>query len=82
MSVFTHLPEEMQFKWLDDLFRITKPGGYAIMTFHGEPHYAALPPRAREKLDAHGFFYTDALQGNRPSTRPCVIGRVDDPARI
>lgn len=64
VSVFTHLPEQMQFKWLDDLFRVTKPGGYAIMTFHGEPHYQALHPAHRAKLDAHGFFYSDAPQGS------------------
>jgi SAM-dependent methyltransferase len=64
VSVFTHLPEEMQFKWLNELFRVTRPGGYAIMTFHGEPHYGALPPFAREKLENHGFFYSDHKHGS------------------
>lgn len=37
ISVFTHLPEPMQMDWLAELRRITKPGGYVLLTTHG-PH--------------------------------------------
>ncbi len=35
-SVFTHLPAELQRPWLDELVRVTAPGGLLVLTFHGE----------------------------------------------
>ncbi|WP_424363289.1 class I SAM-dependent methyltransferase [Methylocystis parvus] len=35
-SVFTHLTYDDQFKWLDELNRILRPGGFAIVTVCGE----------------------------------------------
>ena len=35
VSVFTHLPERMQFQWLNELQRVTKPGGYLLLTTRG-----------------------------------------------
>lgn len=32
-SVFTHIDEEHQFKWLEELKRVSKPGGFLILTF-------------------------------------------------
>jgi SAM-dependent methyltransferase len=35
ISVFTHLKEPDQNLWLDELRRVLRPGGVALMTFHG-----------------------------------------------
>lgn len=35
ISVFTHLLRAMQSSCLDELIRVTKPGGYIIITVHG-----------------------------------------------
>jgi SAM-dependent methyltransferase len=36
LSVFTHLPEVLQFQWMAELSRVLKPGGHLLMTTHGE----------------------------------------------
>lgn len=35
ISVFTHLAEDYQFRWLEELRRIIKPGGVLLLTVHG-----------------------------------------------
>lgn len=59
ISVFTHLPEEMQFQWLKELSRITKHDGYIILTTHGEKYYKDLAAEVLDIMDKKGFFYSD-----------------------
>jgi len=63
ISVFTHLPEDMQFGWLTEMQRITRPGGYLIMTTSGEGNYSKLPEDLRRKVEEKGFFYLDGGYG-------------------
>jgi SAM-dependent methyltransferase len=43
LSVFTHLDEARQFAWMDELWRIAKPGRYVVITTHGDcPFYRRL----------------------------------------
>ena len=35
VSVFTHLDEDYQFRWLAELRRVIKPGGTCVITLHG-----------------------------------------------
>lgn len=37
ISVFTHLDEDYQFRWLEELRRIAKPGGLLLLTVHAAP---------------------------------------------
>jgi len=41
-SVFTHLREPDQFLWLEELRRIVKPNGLALVTIHGTYSFALL----------------------------------------
>jgi len=59
LSVFTHLPEDMQFAWLRELRRITKPGGYLVLTTHGETHYGKFPEEPLAIMKEKGFYYSD-----------------------
>jgi SAM-dependent methyltransferase len=59
ISVFTHLPDDMQTAWLEELARVMKPGARAILTVHGEWLFPReyLPKREVEKFDQSGFYY-------------------------
>ncbi len=54
ISIFTHLPETMQFAWLQEINRVLKVGGEAVISTH-----SFGPPRKRkeERLIAHGFHH-------------------------
>ncbi len=57
ISVLTHLPEDMQFEWLQELKRITKPDGCLVLSTHGENHFQYLSPENRDILESNGFVY-------------------------
>ncbi len=64
VSVFTHLREALQFKWLDELARVTSKSAFLLMTVHGRTalEFARLKPnvyaRLRAKIDRAGLFVT------------------------
>ncbi len=59
VSVFTHLPEDMQFQWLEELRRVTKPGGSLLLSIHGANLAARSKPLSENEksLETTGFLY-------------------------
>jgi SAM-dependent methyltransferase len=52
LSVFTHLSEPLQHFWMSELGRILEPGGYLLITVHGDHYRSMLSPVERERYDS------------------------------
>jgi SAM-dependent methyltransferase len=59
ISIFTHLPEYMQFAWLGEINRVLKPSGYAILTTHGSSLFPShlLSAEITSEFNEKGFYY-------------------------
>jgi SAM-dependent methyltransferase len=55
ISVFTHLSEELQLQWLDELRRVTAPNGYVLVTLRGSYYLSDLTPEDLHELRKRGF---------------------------
>ena len=68
ISVFTHLDEDYQLRWLAELERIVAPGGTCVITLHGPGTWNEMPVRDQQSLADKGFVFirTDATKGLFP----------------
>lgn len=62
-SVFTHLDEEYQFRWLEELHRALRPGGILLASTHGAYAQRDIAPRVNftqdemNTLQTRGFLF-------------------------
>lgn len=59
LSVFTHLPENMEQAWLRQLRVWLAPGGMLVATFHGESFHRLVPAADCEAFKQAGFVHVD-----------------------
>jgi SAM-dependent methyltransferase len=66
ISVFTHLREPMQLRWLEELARVAAPGAILLLTTHGRTaiDFSRLPPaeyrRVRDDVERAGILVSGA----------------------
>ena len=72
VSVFTHLDEDYQFRWLAELERIIVPGGVCVVTLAGPGSWNEMPVSDRQMLADRGFVYIrdEATSGLFPELVP------------
>jgi SAM-dependent methyltransferase len=51
LSVFTHLTDELQLAWRDELRRVLRPGGRLLLTTHGVSYVARLDAEERARFE-------------------------------
>ncbi len=51
LSVFTHLTDELQLAWRDELRRVLRPGGRLILTTHGRSYLPRLDTDERTRFE-------------------------------
>lgn len=58
VSVFTHLQEDYQFAWLQEIHRVLKPGGIMLATLHGRSVWQSFGHESTSILETKGFLFT------------------------
>ncbi len=69
LSVFTHLAEPLQRFWMDELSRLLKPGGFLLITTHGDHYLPMLSPDEQRRYRAGELVVQKA---NRQGSNDCA----------
>jgi len=60
ISVFTHLPETLQWPWIVELHRVIEPGGVLLLTLSGEGDFERITESEREQFRRGELVVVDA----------------------
>ena len=66
LSIITHLSEQKHFSWIEELYRLLKPGGILLLTSHGNFFCNKLVPKELKKFNTGKLVIRGAeKEGNR-----------------
>ena len=69
ISVFTHLDEETELKWFDEIIRVLKSGGIFLLSIHGESSKDRLSEEEKKIFDEKGcVIRSNVTEGKRSFT--------------
>lgn len=60
ISVFTHLPSRLQRSWIEELYRVIKPGGILMLTLSGRGDFHRLVKADRKRFEKGELIVLDA----------------------
>lgn len=72
ISVFTHLPMASQRRWAAELARVLAPGGWLLLTLHGELYHRLFARRQGEDWSGEGG-YLELAEGPEGTSGFCSI---------
>jgi SAM-dependent methyltransferase len=64
ISVLTHLKEELQFLWLEELKRVMKPGGVLLLSVHGRGAWENYSKEFVNGMEIKGFVFKQTPRWN------------------
>jgi len=77
ISILTHLSEENQFSWSEELYRVAAPGGVVILTTHGDAFVEKLT-----EAEAEAYKLEKVIQRDKTKEGHRTFGTFQPPAFI
>jgi ubiquinone/menaquinone biosynthesis C-methylase UbiE len=71
ISVFTHLSESVSKKWIDELYRVTRPGGVLVISTNGDSRMRFLLSHELSAYKAAGLVIRDKFEEGKKMFWAC-----------